>query len=311
MSPQRTLGSEQRAVLFADICGSTALYDSLGDDLARRLISQCLTLLCAELPAQQGVLIKTLGDEVMCTFPSAEQALAAACAMQRGMEKAQFEGGHPLMVRIGFHFGEVLCDAHDVHGDTVNVAARVAAITRATQIMTTLAVAKNLPMEKRASLRQVMRAEFKGKQERLDIFQVVWEQDDGESTRIGIPAFRKFPLQLEELTLTHAGKTLHVNQAARSVMMGRDKVCELAVSSDFASRQHVRIELRFDKFVLIDQSTNGTYVRSEHGEVSYVLREEIQLKGRGTISLGNPDFAYLNELVEYAIHATKSQNLAE
>lgn len=306
MSPQHTLGSEKLAVLFADICGSTALYDSLGDDLARRLISQCLKLLCAELPAQQGVLIKTLGDEVMCTFPSALQALDAACAMQRAMEKAQFEGGHKLMVRIGFHCGEVLCDANDIHGDTVNVAARVASITRATQIMTTLAVAKNLPMDQRASLRQVMRAEFKGKQERLDIFQVVWEQDDGESTRIGIPAFRKFPLQLEELTLTHAGKTLHVNQALRCAILGRDKSCELVVSSDFASRQHVRIELRFDKFVLIDQSTNGSYVRAENGEVTYVVREEIQLKGKGQISLGNPDFAYLNELVNYAIHSKSS-----
>ncbi|MGB7649858.1 MAG: adenylate/guanylate cyclase domain-containing protein [Gallionella sp.] len=306
MSPQHTLGSEKLAVLFADICGSTALYDSLGDDLARRLISQCLKLLCAELPAQQGVLIKTLGDEVMCTFPSALQALDAACAMQRAMEKAQFEGGHKLMVRIGFHCGEVLCDANDIHGDTVNVAARVASITRATQIMTTLAVAKELPMHVRASLRQVMRAEFKGKQERLDIFQVVWEPDDGESTRIGIPAFRKFPLDLEELTLTHAGKTLHVNQALRCAILGRDKSCELVVSSDFASRQHVRIELRFDKFVLIDQSTNGTYVRLANGEVAHVGREELLLKGCGTISLGNPDFAYLNELVDYAIQSKSS-----
>lgn len=298
--------SQKLAVLFADICGSTALYDSLGDDLARRLISQCLNLLCAELPAQHGVLIKTLGDEVMCTFPSAEQALQAACAMQRAMETAQFAGGHKLMVRIGFHFGEVLCDAHDVHGDTVNVAARVTAITRATQIMTTLAVAKNLPMDQRASLRQVMRAEFKGKQERLDIFQVIWEADDGESTRIGVPAFRKFPVQLAELTLTHAAKKLHVNQAAHSVIMGREKICEVVVSSDFASRQHVRIELRFDKFVLIDQSTNGTYVRAENGEVTQVVREEVQLKGCGMISLGNPDWSDTRDLIEYTVHSTRT-----
>jgi len=299
--------SQKLAVLFADICGSTALYDRLGNDLARRLISQCLEVLCAELPAQQGVLIKTLGDEVMCTFPSALQAFDAACAMQRMMEKSQFEGGHKLMVRIGFHFGEVIAEAADVHGDTVNVAARVAEITRATQIMTTLAVAKNLPMDQRASLRQVMRAEFKGKQERLDIFQVVWEQDDGESTRIGIPAFRKLALQLEELTLTHADKKLHVNQATRSVIMGRDKICELVVSSDFASRQHVRIELRFDKFVLIDQSTNGTYVRLANGEVTHVVREEFQLKARGTISLGNPDLSDTRALIEYIIHSKNSE----
>jgi adenylate cyclase len=157
----------------------------------------------------------------------------------------------------------------------------------------------------------VMRAQFKGKQERLDIFQVVWEQDDGESTRIGIPAFRKFPVDLEELTLSYAGKIVHVNQALRSAIIGRDKACELVVSSDYASRQHVRIELRFDKFVLIDQSTNGTYVRAENGEVTHLVREELQLKGRGQISLGNPDFAYLNELVDYAIHSKTPQESAQ
>jgi class 3 adenylate cyclase len=73
---------EKLAVLFADICGSTALYDSVGDTQAHRLTSWCIATMLHEITPFQGVLIKTIGDEIMCTFPSAEAAFNAACAMQ-------------------------------------------------------------------------------------------------------------------------------------------------------------------------------------------------------------------------------------
>lgn len=297
--------SQKIVVLFADISGSTALYDTLGDELARQLIARCLDTLCAEMSKQEGRLIKTLGDEIMCTFATVTQAFHAARAMQHAVQQSKYERNYKMTVRIGFHYGEVISEADDVFGDTVNVAARVAAITRAGQIMTTLAVVENLPDECRASTRQVMRAEFKGKQERFDIFQVLWELDDGMSTRIGIPAFRKIPARNDELTLSYQGQSVVVNQAHRSVVVGRDPHGELVVASDFASRQHVRVELRFDKFVIADQSTNGTYVCTENGEISYIEREEMLLKGVGQISLGNADFSQIDEVIEFSI-ATKN-----
>src|SRR3989304_946417 len=81
-----TQNIQKLAVLFADVCGSTALYDNLGDVLARRLIAGGIATVPAEIPAHQGVLVKTIGDEIMCTFPSAESALNAACAMQRAVK---------------------------------------------------------------------------------------------------------------------------------------------------------------------------------------------------------------------------------
>ena len=64
MSPS----TEKLAVLFADICGSTALYENLGDDLARRLILRCINTMSGRIAAYQGRLIKTIGDEIMCAF---------------------------------------------------------------------------------------------------------------------------------------------------------------------------------------------------------------------------------------------------
>src|ERR1039457_1419220 len=83
---------EKLAVLFADICGSTALYESLGDDLARKMISRCINTMAGKISVYQGTLIKTIGDEVMVTFPSAEAAFHAACAMLVAVEVSGVRG---------------------------------------------------------------------------------------------------------------------------------------------------------------------------------------------------------------------------
>lgn len=298
------------AVLFADICGSTALYDHLGDNLARRLIAQCIATMTGEIYTYQGVLIKTIGDEIMCTFPSAEAALHAACAMQRAVESGEYEGKHPMHIRIGFNYGEVICESGDVFGDTVNVAARVAAITRASQIMTTQAAVSALPPDLREKTRQVMRAEFKGKQEQLDISIVIWEMDDMLSTRVGTPAFRKSPDNIDEMTLRYREQSLKINKERRSIVLGRGDACDIIVQNGFASRQHVRIELRFGKFVLADQSTNGTYIRFSDGNVVRLAREEMILRGSGSISLGQPYSENPADLVEFSVTPDHAQRQA-
>lgn len=292
---------EKLAILFADICGSTALYDKLGDSLARRLIAQCIATMTGEISAYQGTLIKTIGDEVMCTFPSAEAAMHAACAMQRAVGNARYEGNHPMHIRVGFNYGDVIREAGDVFGDTVNVAARVAAITRAGQIMTTQTAVNALSPDMREKTRQIMRAEFKGKQEQLVISVVIWEMDDMLSTRIGTPAFRKTPDNIDEMSLHYRDQALKINKERRSVIMGRGDTCDLIVQNGFASRQHIRIELRFGKFVVVDQSTNGTYVRFSDGNVVRLVREEMILRGSGSISLGQPYSENPRELVEFSI----------
>jgi len=104
-------GSSQQvklAILFADISGSTALYDKLGDAQALSLVAKSLDILSSELPSREGVLIKTIGDEIMCSFPTAGLAFDAACAMQRNIEIQRPGGELPIYIRIGFHFGEVI-----------------------------------------------------------------------------------------------------------------------------------------------------------------------------------------------------------
>lgn len=292
--------TEKLAVLFADISGSTALYDRLGDTTARQLIAECMTVMTREMSAHGGTLIKTIGDEILCTFPDPIAALEAACAMQ-GAVGNERPGSPPMYIRIGFHYGEVILENGDVFGDTVNVAARVVSITRARQIMTTRAVAEVLPMKLRGRMRQIMRAELRGKQEALDVFQVSWEQDDTMSTRIGLPQYRKPADSRNELMLRHGQQTVVLGERRRSAVLGREDSCDIVIPSGFASRQHARIEFSFNKFTLTDHSSNGTYVRFGDGQVIQLAREQIVLHKSGSISLGEPFSEDPAELVEFIL----------
>jgi len=300
--------TEKLAVLFADISGSTALYESLGDDRARRLIARCIATMTAQVADHRGRLIKTIGDEIMCIFPTAELALHAAGAMQSAVENTPAGDDPPMHIRIGFHYGDVIHDNNDVFGDTVNVASRVASVARAAQIMTTQATVDALPADLREKTRKIMRAEFKGKQAQFELFVVIWGEEDMLSTRIGIPSFRKSAAHNDEVVLRCQEQLVKVNRERRSVVLGRGDTCDIVVQNDFSSRQHIRLELRFGKFVLVDLSTNGTYVRASNGHVVFLSREEMILQGSGSISLGQPFSDHPGLLVEFAVTSHHAQN---
>jgi adenylate cyclase len=293
--------TKKLAILFADISGSTALYEKLGDQLARQLIARCLTILNSPLLAHKGTLIKTIGDEILCTFPTSELALIAACEMQRTIKTDNQISEHPMYIRIGFNYGDVLCEDGDIYGDAVNVAARVAAITRANQIMTTPAVIDPLPLSLHDMVRKIQRVDMKGKQEQIDIYQVMWELEDMGSTRIGMSAYRKPQINGNVLMLKYRDQPFKIDGANKKLLLGRDDACQIAVKSDFASRQHANIEFKSGHFILSDHSSNGTYIRSSDGHLTRLNREETILQGKGSISLGQPYSDNPADLIEFSI----------
>ena len=297
---QRT---EQLAVMFADICDSTGFYERLGDGVARRLVEKCLALLIAQMHACQGTLIQTIGDEIMCTFPSAETAMNAACAMQSTLEYVNHQEEHPMHVRIGFHYGEVVCEAGLVYGDTVNTAARVAALARADQIITTLAAVDSLPPSLRQRTDRIMVADLRGKQGLFDLFRVIWETDEVVLTHVRAPTDRPPPEEDGELTLRYHSQSCKLNRQHKSAMLGRDETCAIRVVEGYTSRRHAHIEWRSGKFVIADQSTNGTYIRFTDWHTVRLAREQLVLRGSGSISLGQSYAENPVDLVEFVITA--------
>ncbi|WP_051509784.1 adenylate/guanylate cyclase domain-containing protein [Hylemonella gracilis] len=289
------------SILFADISGSTKLYDALGDERARKVVATTLTLLGDVVARYKGTVIKTIGDEIMCTFDDAEIATKAACDMQESLDEAN-EGGAtevPVNIRIGYHFGPCIQENGDVHGDAVNVAARMAAQAKARQIITTAETAKLLPSMLQSSTRFVDHAFIKGKGE-MEIVEFIWQEDDVTTMSVDLSKVAVGAGHAVQLRLEYRDVALVLNSAREMAVLGRSPTCDIAVAETQASRQHIKIELRRDKFFLIDQSTNGTWVQSSGVQV-VVRREEIQLTGEGLISLGRAMDDNPQELVRYSL----------
>ena len=283
--PQQT---EVLAILFADISGSTMLYESLGNRRARQTVAQCLAVMSGTLAAHDGTLIKTLGDEIMCTFPSAEAALRAACDMQLAVESGKPGGDTPMYIRVGFNYGEVIREANDVHGDAVNVAARITEVARARQILATEAAVDALPPELQHNARHIRRASIKGRQAPLDLYQIAWRADDGDGVRIGDPANRKPEGRQEQLVLRHHGQQFTLNERSMTATLGRSGACTIVVRDDFASDRHATVEYQLGKFFISDRSANGTYIHFSGGDTVHIVGEDVMLRGSGGILLGRP-----------------------
>ena len=270
-------------VLFADICGSTRLYDRLGDQRARDAVAATLAALGDVGRQRGGKLVKTIGDEVMFTFESADAAAHAACEMQRTISTRELVKGEPIAIRVGFHAGPALAEDDDVYGDAVNVAARIAELAKAGQVLTTSTTFSLLPAEWHAQNRQVDRTGVRGKTSQITMIELLWQQ---EGVTRAVADTWTGAGGSERLVLTYGRKRIEISRARPLVVIGRSDTHDLAVKHETVSRLHARIEYRKQKFTLTDQSTNGTWVRPDRGKPQFIRRESLVLSGAGLIGLG-------------------------
>jgi len=288
------------AILFADVSGSTALYETLGDRRALKAVESVLGELRKATTGGGGRVVKTLGDEIMAVFPSAADAARAAIRMQERMAAARPTGGARLGVRIGFHAGPVLEEGADYFGDTVNTAARMAGMAKRGQIVTTEAGIESLPAELQSRTRDLDQLPVKGKQAELRVFELLWQDDDDDLTVLG--AQERAPESAASVLRLQRGERTLVMDAARPVVLiGRDADSDIVIAHRSASRLHGRIERRKDKFFYTDLSTNGTFVTVSGDAEIRLRREEIMLRGRGRLAYGHPAKDARAEVIEYSL----------
>jgi len=283
-------------VLFADICGSTQLFEKYGDWQARRIESRVLDFLTAKTMEFDGAVIKTIGDEIMSQFPSVDQAVNAACEMHAAIRDDQVLSELNIAVKIGLHHGLVLVEGADLFGDAVNVAARMVAQAKAEQIITTRETVKRLSDGTEHTVRSLGRSRVRGKQDEMEIVEIIWQESASLTQMVNVGQQEELRnLLFGRLVLEYRGARIEVVPATHTFALGRGEKNQLVVDRELVSRSHADIEFRQGKFILVDHSTNGTYLLLENGSRFFVRREEFTLQDRGTICLGqtvagdNPD----------------------
>lgn len=294
------------SVVFADLVGSTGIFERLGDETAGRFVTQLTTALAKIFEQHNGRVVKLLGDGLFVVFPLESQALTACIAIQeRLLNKPVHPGGtgHPVQMQMGIESGEVVEIEGDCYGDAVNSAARLADLAGADQILTTQRVRAALPREQQAKLRSLGPMYLRGKAEATEVYRVEWQPErDAEATVMGVSMFGGAMPQ-GQLQVTLAGETMRLQMPGDRIGLGRSRTADLAINDARVSRIHATIEWRGGHFVLSDVSSFGTWVYMGDQTAPVVLRRtECYLVGKGQIALGCDREAEDAPVASFVVH---------
>jgi adenylate cyclase len=272
-----------QTVLFADISRSSRLYEVLGDEAAKTIIENCLTRLTEIVQQHEGQVIKVIGDEIMAIFPQVDKTVRAACKMQENITQYAATNDLQLGLRIGLNFGSVITENDDIFGGTVNAAARIVAFAKSGQILTSQETVQALSVPLQMQTRPMERIPSPGKTGRISVHQIIWERRELTTARTYLPTTAVFTMVLQ---LKHHDQVVQLRPEQSGFTIGRNSENDLSICDDYTSRHHVQIIFRKGKFVLIDQSTNGTFIVAKDQTQAFIHREEYVLQHQGWIGLG-------------------------
>jgi adenylate cyclase len=277
------------AILFADVVGSTQLYDKFGDTKASATVAACLDVMKDATHQFNGTVIKTIGDEVMSTFPSVDEAMSASVMMQtRITADSKQKGRIPVSIRIGCHYGPVVQEQNDIFGAAVHTANRMTSQAKARQVVISGETVKHMTEKFKEQTRQIDVATVRGKIDEVALYELLWNPDEATSMLPTIE-WEGQARKASKVELTFRGQVVVVSDQRKSVNLGRADDNDLVIKGNLISRIHAKVEMRRGKIIIVDQSTNGTFVLSLQGVETFVRRDSAELRGEGTIGLGKTE----------------------
>ncbi len=290
-------------VVFADVSGSTGMFQRLGDHTATQLVTHLVASLSQVFQSHNGRVVKLLGDGLFVVFPQEMDALTACVTIQRRLLQDPVrsgDGGVAVQMQMGIASGEVVEIDGDVFGDTVNSAARLAELAGAAQILTTDVVWAALPALMQAWLRSLGPIHLRGRSENSHVYRVQWQAGrDDDATTLGRSLGSE---NADKVLMLRAGdQVLQVQTFSPRLTIGRGTGAVLVLNDPRVSRLHATVECRGGQFVLADASSYGTWVYfGDQPEAVALRRTECFLAGSGHISAGCERKAG-SPLIEFAV----------
>jgi len=194
----------------------------------------------------------------------------------------------PVSIRIGCHYGPVVQEQNDIFGAAVHTANRMTSQAKARQIVISGGTVEKMNAELRKQTRQIDVATVRGKIDEVALYEFLWNPEEATSMLPTIE-WENQSRKSSTLTLKFRDQTVEVSDRHKNAIMGRAEDNDLVVKGNLISRIHAKIEMRRGKFMLVDQSTNGTFVQDLQGEETFVRRDSTEIGGEGTIGLGRAE----------------------
>jgi len=282
-----------KTVVFADLTGSTSLFESVGNVIATQMVSGAMQGVGARLSKAGGRIVKYLGDGVMVLFDEVDVAVDECVALPALLRELSAGGPlpSPVAVKVGIDYGSVVDHDGDCYGDAVNVAARLSDLAQANEILLSDSVFQRLRDEQRAGCHSLERIAIKGKVEPVRVWRVDWGRT-AETTLIfpiGVGEVDEEQPREQRLELNWLDQQRVLAPADGALVIGRGEEAGFLICDPRVSRRHARIEWSGGQCMLTDFSSNGTWVRLAGAAQALMLRRDvIMLYGEGEIALGAP-----------------------
>jgi class 3 adenylate cyclase len=282
-----------RTVLFADLRGSTALFETLGNAEATSVVTHCVSNLAQVVRDGQGTVVKTLGDGLMAVFEDSRAAIGVAVRMHevleamvlRGQERGASSGLRSLKLQVALARGEIVEMGGDCFGDAVNVAARLLDHAGDNETLVTAEVFVGMPAAVQGRFRHLDHIVLRGRAEPVSVHIMGGRRIvDSVATAFGDVSLMNHEPDGIRLVWLNLNRVFTSQQMP--VVLGRSPQATYCVDDTRVSRSHARIDWHGGSFQLADLSYNGTYVRFADGEIVSLRRGSCTLHGAGAIGLG-------------------------
>ncbi len=283
-------------VVFADLAGSTGVFESLGNEKATRAITRLTHWIGKVCDAYSGRVVKYLGDGVLVVFPENNDAIEAVTELQR-VHRQRIRNWPELLkmrLQVGMARGEVVEQDGDCFGDAVNVASRLSDLSGPGQILASEAVINQLVPGSTVRSRNLGVMDIRGRSQACTVHRIEWQNEllsefFTVADNLGPPPVAEPVAPIGAIELSWLKVKSAFSPTQLPVFIGRDHEAKFVVQDPRVSRMHAKIEWRAGKFYLEDFSSYGTWVRfSDSAAVVSLRRQECVLLAEGEIALGAP-----------------------
>ncbi|PAT00832.1 MAG: hypothetical protein BSR46_00285 [Candidatus Dactylopiibacterium carminicum] len=285
-------------ILVAEVSGDQPLHGKLGSVETQRAVERCRNRAERAIEAYLGKHIKAEGRQLIAHFPRGENAALAAFDMRDRVRQLPPVSGVALAINIAVH-------ARTTEDPADDVAQSLARVCPSGQILVSEEAAEGFPPNIREQLGTAdLDAPPDLYPQPLYVFRT-GATLAGTMAKAGEPATAPAastspapaarsdaetvarPVGMRgSLMLRHNKNNLSVSDRQPVVLAGREEGNDLVIADRRASRHHARIEWRQNHFILIDTSTNGTYMVDDEGHEVVLRRGETDLPKRGRIGFG-------------------------
>lgn len=289
--------SEKQTVVFTDLHGSTAVFESLGNARATEIVTGFNRAISSWVEKHQGKVIKTLGDGVLAIFAMPQDAVDASVHIQRQhhLALAELPVAQRMALRIGLSTGDVEWVQGDCYGDAVNVASRLCDLCGPGQVWTNETTVSLASERSGVSFRALGPIAVRGRLEPCSVYQIDWQQESVTDVMTVLGNFdpehwkSSSDVLGKEVTLECLGQTATFHSFDLPVSIGRVRSNNFIVADPRVSRIHAQLSWKNGAIVLDDVSSYGTWIRFDGASSvtdSLLRRGSSVLHGRGSLALG-------------------------